>query len=154
MPKALELMDPRVVTVDAAASLLDVHRLFAEEGISGAPVVGDTEELEGVITTTDLIRAVSETHESAAADTTYFRDLLPYSSPDWTSGTEDFQDRLGELTVADFMTRGVVSVGPDASASEVAETLLEHRVHRLFVVEDGVLRGVISAFDLLRLIRD
>jgi CBS domain-containing protein len=154
MPKALELMDPRVVTVDASASLLDVHRLFAEEGISGAPVVGETEELEGVITSTDLIRAVGETHESAASDTTYFRDLLPYSSPDWSSGTEDFQDRLSELTVADFMTRGVVSVGPDVSASEVAETLLEHRVHRLFVVENGVLRGVISAFDLLGLIRD
>jgi len=154
MPKARDLMDEHVVTVDAAASLLDVHRLFTEEGISGAPVVGDTEDLEGVITNTDLVRAVGEAHDSAASDSSYFRDLLPYSSPDWASGPEDFQDRLSELTVADFMTRGVVSVGPDASAAEVAKTLLEHRVHRLFVVDGGALRGVISAFDLLRLIRD
>jgi CBS domain-containing protein len=154
MPKARELMDERVISVDPGASLLDVHRLFSQEGISGAPVVGEAGELEGVITNTDLVRAVGETHESAATDSTYFRDLLPYSSPDWASGPEDFQDRLGELQVADFMTRGVVSVPPDASASEVAQTLMKHRVHRLFVVEDATLLGVVSAFDLLRLVRD
>ncbi|HKJ23427.1 MAG TPA: CBS domain-containing protein, partial [Myxococcota bacterium] len=116
MPKARDLMEERVVTVDAASSLLEVHRLFAAEGISGAPVVSDTEELEGVITNTDLVRAVGEAHDSAVSDSSYFRDLLPYSSPDWEGGPEDFQDRLSQLTVADFMARGVVSVGPDASA--------------------------------------
>jgi CBS domain-containing protein len=154
MPQARELMDERVMTVDPAASLLDVHRLFAAEGISGAPVVNDGGELEGVITNTDLVRAVGETHDSAASDSSYFRDLLPYSSPDWSSGPEDFQDRLAELQVADYMTRGVVSVAPDASAAEIARTLVKHRVHRLFVLEDGTLRGVISAFDLLPLVRD
>jgi len=154
MPQARELMDERVVTVDPATSLLDLHRLLAEEGISGVAVVSETQEIEGVITNTDLVRAVGETHDSAGTDSTYFRDLLPYSAPDWSSGPEDFQDRLAELQVTDFMTRGVVSVGPEASAAEVARTLPDHHVHRLFVVEKDALLGVISAFDLLRLLTD
>ncbi|MBW2316384.1 MAG: CBS domain-containing protein [Deltaproteobacteria bacterium] len=82
MPEARTLMDGRVVTVSSTASLLDVQRLFVAEGISGAPVVGEAEELLGVITSTDLLRAANETHESAGSDSEYFRDLLPYSSPD------------------------------------------------------------------------
>ncbi|MBW2316385.1 MAG: CBS domain-containing protein [Deltaproteobacteria bacterium] len=52
------------------------------------------------------------------------------------------------------MTDSIVSVPPTTSAAQVAETLLKHRIHRLFVVEDGTLQGVVSAFDLLRLIKD
>ena len=154
MPEVHTLMDGRVVTVSSTASLLDVQRLFVAEGISGAPVVGEAEELLGVITNTDLLRAANETHESAGSDSEYFRDLLPYSSPDWAQGPEDFQDRLSALTVADAMTDSIVSVPPTTSAADVAETLLKHRIHRLFVVEDGTLQGVVSAFDLLRLIKD
>lgn len=154
MPEARALMDDRVVTVSAAASLHDVQSLFVSEGISGAPVVNEAEELVGVITTTDLMRAVNETHDSAASETNYFRDVLPFSSPDWNHETEDFQDRLAELTAEDAMTDSVVSVPPTASAKEVAQSLLEHRIHRLFVVEKDTLLGVVSAFDLLRLVGD
>jgi len=147
-------MNDRVVSVDPAASLLDAHQLLVDEAISGAPVVNEVGELEGVVTSTDLMRAVGEAHASAGTDTSYFRDLLPYSSPDWVSGPEDFQDRLSEIQVADVMTRGVVSVGPEASAAEIARTLMKHHIHRLFVVEDGTLLGVVSAYDLLRLIDD
>jgi len=154
MAQAHELMNDQVVAVDPAASLLDVHQLLVEEGISGAPVVNEVGELVGVITSTDLLRAVGEAHASAGTDTSYFRDLLPFSSPDWVSGPEDFQDRLAEIQVGDVMTRGVVSVAPAVSAAEVARTLMKHHIHRLFVVQDGTLLGVVSAYDLLRLIDD
>jgi len=154
MPEVRELMNDRVVSVDPAASLLDAHRLLVDEAISGAPVVNEVGELEGVVTSTDLMRAVGEVHASAGTDTSYFRDLLPYSAPDWASGPEDFQDRLSEIRVSDVMTHGVVSVGPGASAGEVARMLMKHHIHRLFVVEEDTLLGVVSAYDLLRLIDD
>ena len=40
----------------------------------------------------------------------------------------------------------------EATAAEVARALREHRVHRVFVVEDRSLLGVISTFDVLRLV--
>lgn len=149
---ARDLAEKHVVAVSPKASLLDVHRLFVEEEISGAPVVSEDDELVGVITSTDLMRAVEEERDTVAVHSAYFREILPYSSPDWAVLPEDFQDRLSERTVEDVMTRSVITVAPDESAASVARTLRDNRVHRVFVVDRTQLVGVISAFDLLRLV--
>ncbi len=154
IPTARDLMEARVLTVDPEASLLEVHRLFDEEEISGAPVVADDGSLIGVITATDLIRAVGDESAVARVDSQYFRDLLPYSSPDWSSGPEDFQDRLAALRVSDAMTRQVVTIPPSAPASEIARTLRARHIHRVFVAADSQLLGVVTAFDLLRVLED
>jgi CBS domain-containing protein len=154
IPSARDLMERHVISVSPSAPLLDVQRLFAEEGIGGAPVVDEMSTLIGVITSSDLLRAIEEEHDTVAAQADYFRDLLPYSSPDWSSSSEDFQDRLAERRVEEVMTTRVLTVGPEATAAEVAHDLRTHQVHRLFVVQDGRLIGIISTFDLLRVVED
>jgi CBS domain-containing protein len=155
LPTAKDLMETHVMSVDPETSLLDVHRLFVEEQISGAPVVDERGLLLGVISTTDLMRAVDEERDTAIVDAQYFRDVLPYTAPDWaTAGEEDFQDRLRERRVTDVMTRGLIAVPPGSDAAEIARVLREHRIHRVFVVEDQNLLGVISAFDVLRVLEE
>jgi CBS domain-containing protein len=153
MTQARELMEEHVVSVSPETPLLDVHRLFAEEQIGAAPVVDD-EQVIGVITTGDLVRALDEERDTVAMDASYLWDVLPYSSPDWENVPEDLQNRLQQLRASDAMTEGVVSVSPEDSASEVAQTMRAHRVHHVFVVEDGGLRGVISSYDLLRIVEE
>ena len=76
-------------------------------------------------------------------------------SSDWASAPADFQDRLREIRVSNVMTTEVVSVSPDASASDVARTLCEQRVHRVMVMDGERLAGLISTFDLVgRLIQE
>ena len=152
--RARDLMERDVITVTPETRLLDVHRLFVEEEIHGAPVVGEDTLVRGVISTLDLLRLVRDEFEpgAGATATTYFRDELPYSGPDWLQMPEDFQDRMQELTAADAMTRDLVTVGPDATVDDIARTMLEHRVHRVLVCEERVLLGVVSAFDLLRVL--
>ena len=58
MPLARDVMQTHLVTVEPELPLVDVHRLFVEEEITGAPVVDDTGRLLGVISSTDLLRAV------------------------------------------------------------------------------------------------
>jgi CBS domain-containing protein len=147
-------MEARVVSVDPEASLLEVHRLFAEEEIGGAPVVDDVGKLVGVITASDLIRAVEEESGTARVDSEYFRDLLPYSSPDWSAGPEDFQERLAALRVSDAMTRQVVTISPATPAPEIARGLRERHIHRVFVTQGAELLGVVTAFDLLRVLEN
>ena len=154
METVRDLMETHVVSVGVNTSLIDTHRLFVEEEISGAPVVDDEEMLVGVITSADLLRAVEEEHESGSVQTNYFRDILPYSSPDWATYPEDLQDRLSQSQVEDAMTREVITIDPDAPASTAARMLRERRVHRLFAAEGGRMVGVISAFDLLRLLEN
>jgi CBS domain-containing protein len=154
MPRARDVMETAIVSVGPDTPLIDVHRLLTEEEISGAPVVDDEGALLGVITATDLLRAVTEEHEASRADTNYFRDLLPYSSPDWLSAPEDFQDRLSELRAEDAMTREVLTISPDASVALVARELRARHFHRVFVAERDRLVGVVSAFDLLKVVEE
>jgi CBS domain-containing protein len=145
-------MEEQVLMVSPETPLLHVHRLFAEEQIGAAPVVDGSERVIGVITSADLVRTLEEERDTAMVHTSYLRDVLPYSSPDWDNFPDDLQDRLGQLRVSDAMTEGVVSVSPDASAAEVARTLRKNRLHHVFVIEDGALRGVVSTYDLLQLV--
>jgi CBS domain-containing protein len=62
----------------------------------------------------------------------------------------DVISRKGE-TVGEIMSRGVISVGPDASAEDVAGVMGLHGIRRVPVVQDGTLIGIVSRTDLLRL---
>ena len=154
IPTAKDLMETHIISVAPETPLINVHRLFVEEQISGAPVLDDLGVVMGVITAADLLRAVAEEHDTVRVEADYFRDSLPYSSPDWAGAPENFQDRLAELRVSDEMSQGVISVPPSAGAPEVARTLRKAGVHRVFVAEDGRLLGLLSAFDLLKVIED
>ena len=152
--RARDLMERGVITVTPETRLLDVHRLFVEEEIHGAPVVGEDTLVRGVISTLDLLRAVRDEFEPGAGATsaTYFREELPYSGPDWLRIPEDLQDRMQDLTAGDAMSRDIVAVAPDATVDDIARTMLEHHVHRVLVCQDRVLLGVISVFDLIRVL--
>jgi CBS domain-containing protein len=152
MTLARDVMQTGIVTIDPTASLLDVYRLFVDEEISGAPVVDEDGRVLGVVSAQDLLRATEEERDTAVVQTSYFRDVTEFSGPDWQTGVEDFQDRLGERTVADVMTEGAILVAPDAPIAEVASTLRRHRVHRVLVAEGERLVGLISAFDLVALL--
>ena len=149
---ARDVMQTHVVKVSEDDPLSVVERLFFEEGIHGAPVVDDDGQVKGVISATDLLRAVSEEHDISPSEPAYFREDLDFSHFSWGRAPEDFKERLNELTVADYMTNGAVTVRPDTEVTQIARTLRENLIHRVLVVEDGLLRGIVSSFDLVALL--
>ena len=151
---ARDVMQTYLISVNPETPLLEVHRLFVDEEITGAPVVDETGRLLGVISSVDLLRAVEEEHDAASAGSRHFQDILEFSGPEWQEGPDNFQDRLGEQTVSDAMTRGGITVAPDTTVSDVAATLRKHRIHRVFVVDGDQLCGVISTFDLVALLEE
>jgi CBS domain-containing protein len=122
--RARDLMETDLLTVDPETPVVDVHRLFAEEEIHGAPVVDDNFRVCGVVSALDLLRAVGERYN-------------------------DFEDRFRDVTAGDVMTGAIVTVRPDATAAEIAHVMRTQRVHRVLVLEGRELRGVITTFDLL-----
>jgi CBS domain-containing protein len=152
--RARDLMSGDVITVAPSTPILDVHRLFVEEEIHGAPVVDENGVVVGVVSALDLLRVVRDEIDagSGASTTTYFRDELPYAGLDWLNMPEDFAERMQMLTAEDAMTRELVMVGLDDTADEIARTMLEHHVHRVLVGDRETLSGVITTFDLLRVL--
>jgi len=151
---AADVMQRSVVVLSPETSLLDAHRLFIEEEIHGAPVVDDEGMVIGVVSSMDLLRAVSEEHESAGfASDPVFREAREFGPPIWTV-PEDFQDRLANRTVGEVMTEGACTVEETARASAVAKLMSQQRIHRVWVVSEGRPVGVVSTLDLLPLVRD
>jgi CBS domain-containing protein len=153
MPRiAREIMETHVMSVSPESSLVDVQKLFVEEEIHGAPVVDGDNAIVGVITSADILRAVSEQHSSSGTTAAYLREVVEYSSADAGRFSEELDERLGGLCVEDHMTRAPVCVSPDATIPEIARIIGRDRTHRVLVVEGDHLVGLISTFDLVRLL--
>ena len=57
MTQVQDIMTDRVVVISADATIADALSLLLDHGISGLPVVGDEDLLQGVITEVDIIEA-------------------------------------------------------------------------------------------------
>ena len=53
-------------------------------------------------------------------------------------------------TVADIMSRGVISVSPETPTEEVVHVLTDRRIRRVVVLEGDRLVGVVSRSDLIK----
>jgi CBS domain-containing protein len=151
---ARDVMQTDLITVSPDTPLLQVHRLFIEEEINGAPVIDEDDALVGVISSLDLLRAVQEEYDNGAVQTepvSFWKDL-PYAGPDWVRAPENFQDRMSELSASDAMVTEVVSVRPDAAIAEVARIMRRQRIHRVLVVDGRELQGIVTTFDLVGLL--
>ena len=62
----------------------------------------------------------------------------------------DIISKHGER-VGDIMTQDVVTVGEDTDPETIARMLTEQRIRRIPVVRDGMVAGIISRSDLVRL---
>ena len=163
-----EIMQRDVLTVGPDTSVRDLLRRLVDAQISGLPVVSADKEILGVVSTTDVIRLGAEAADAPPGRLTWEPLALPGEeydedsaapfflvSEDWTYPTEGQAQAVSEgifdgYSVADIMTPAAFTVGPRDSVGEVAKFLLQGRIHRALVVEDGQLMGIVTAFDLLR----
>jgi CBS domain-containing protein len=154
--RAKDIMQTRVVSVGVDDPLSSVHRLFADEEISGAPVVDERGEVVGVVTIRDLLRDERDSRDEAEAELAFYREDRAGDLDMLRDGAQIFADRLAERTAGDAMTANVVSVSPDAPVPDIVRTVLDNRIHRVLVTEDREsgrgLVGIISLFDLVALL--
>ena len=59
-------------------------------------------------------------------------------------------ENYANIKVTDVMTRRLAKISPDDKIGTAAELFLDKRIHALPVVEEGVLVGIVTSFDVLR----
>ena len=120
-------------------------KLFAESGISGAPVVDDG-KLVGIVTEGDLIFRDAEIKAPG------FLDILGGIMPlgNWDEYRKEALKSAG-VTVDEVMTTDVITVSPDTSLAEAATIMAERGIKILPVAEDDAMRGVVTRMDILTL---
>ena len=123
--KVCDCMTRHPVSFHADTDLMRAIDLLLQHRLSAAPVVDEHGLLIGLLSEGDCLRGI-------------------------LSGS--YYDAVGG-TVAAYMATAVESVGPDTDIIEVAGRFIDGGRHRLPVVENGHLLGLISRHDVLRAIK-
>jgi CBS domain-containing protein len=151
-----DLMTPTVRTVSPDMRLTELERFLISGHLSGAPVV-QAGKLVGVVSRSDVVRqlVVERTSAEYVADARYSGLASWHHLPDmemagWIS--DAVADHLEHVRVGDIMVTDVLTVAPDADIRDAARVMVDHHVHRVLVVEGDVVRGILSATDLVRLV--
>jgi CBS domain-containing protein len=150
-----DIMRSEVLAAGVDWSLETLADFLVDNSISGAPVTTQNGELVGVVSLTDIVRqsSMGNSHtESGSTHDVYLYELESQMSRDEIRVFHAQEDST--VRVSDIMTPMIFRVDPDTSLQEIAETMLKGRIHRVFVTEDGRLTGIVTALDMLQVIRD
>jgi len=119
--------DPHTVTPDD--TLASALQLTREHRIRHLPVVLSTGGLTGIVSDRDIRLAMPSPLAVADAERADF---------------------LSRTSVAEVMTRGVITISPHDTIEDAAKLLYQHRIGALPVVStDGQLQGILSETDIL-----
>lgn len=148
---ASEYMQRDVVTVSPDDTLRDALGLMTENHVTGLPVMDEHSHCVGLITSSDILNYEQE-HAAESADGAT-ADFFDPETQQWETvpisvfGLEEF----GEVRVCDVMTRDLIWVDRDTTLKNVAERMINERVHRVLVMDVASrLYGILSAYDFVR----
>jgi CBS domain-containing protein len=144
MMQARDLMTTSVITIRPDATVGEAARLMLERNASCLPVVDEQGQLVGILTHTDF--GLHPKYQPLV-DNVY--SLLGSSTT--PQHIEEVSRKVSSKPVEEVMRHPVVTIQEDASIEEVTELMLRQEVHRLPVMRDSQLVGIITSHDFLKL---
>lgn len=182
MLRVRDIMTTSVVSVTPEMSVRDAIELLSTRHLSGAPVVSGG-RIVGVVSATDLMEFLAQlpgvptmrpdqgggdedldvTAEEADADSAwqsaYFADLWDDVGADtaarFESNANPEWDVLAEHEISEVMTRAPLhTVLADDPAESAAHVMESEKIHRVLVVSDDHLVGIVSSMDITRAAAD
>jgi CBS domain-containing protein len=132
--KVTEIMSRPVITVLPETSVKDAAALLVQHGISALPVVDGAGDLIGIVSEADLVSIEARPDPRSQATP-----LPP------TAGTAPW-------SVAEVMTRPVITIAEGGAVSQAARLMLEADVKRVPVVRNRKVVGIVSRRDLVKII--
>jgi CBS domain-containing membrane protein len=131
MLKVKDLMTLDVFTLKENDSLRMARSMMSLARIRHIPIVDENHRFIGLITHRDLLTAT----------------ISKFADIDKT-----VQDEIDSgIPISEIMRDDIRSVEPEMMLREAAEILLHHKYGCLPVVEDGLLKGIITEADFLKL---
>lgn len=145
MLTARDIMTTEVITVGPHTTVEELARILMEHHIDGAPVVDEAGELVGIVTEHDLINRQKRLHIP-----TVVRILDAFIYLESSKKFEEDLKLMLATKVGDICKMDVVTVGEDATVTEMATIMSEKGIHLLPVMREGRMAGVVGKEDLLR----
>ena len=144
-----DAMTADVVVARRVDTLLNAARVMRDRKVSGVPVVGPNGAVVGILSERDIVERLR-----VSAGVVQYRGILDLV----VEAADGRMDRLQRCVrtlkatkVGEAMTRRPITIEPDEPLSEAARLLHQSEIHRVPVVDDGRLVGILTREDLLRI---
>lgn len=141
--KVRDVMRAPAVSISTDASYEEAARLMHRNRFSGLPVIDDAGRLVGIVSEKDLFRAIYPNYEEFCSN--------PEICLDQEAREAEIESIRGR-PVRDFMTRGVITIGSASPVLQAGGLMLARGLHRLPVVDDGRLVGIVTRREIYRAI--
>jgi len=136
------IMTNHIVALDYSMPFLDAAKMLIAYHISGAPVVTESGELIGIISEKDLMRAMYPTYRQV-----YEHSYLFYYDEELEAAAESAKEK----TVAEIMSKRLITTTPDTHVLKVGGLMIATGVHRVPVIDENHrLIGMVSRGDVYR----
>lgn len=119
--KVSQLMSGNVISVSPDDTAANAARLISKNNIGSLPVCMSDGKIRGIVTDRDIVT----------------RCIAPESDPETTR-------------VREIMTRGIISIAPDADVREAAQLMAGEQIRRLPVTNEGKVIGILSLGDMAK----
>ena len=137
-----DIMTEDVFAVARDTSLGTAVRMLSDRAITGAPVIDGEARVVGVISRSDLFDCYRKS--STPGKPVYFR----VTNDELVILRDEGPPRAG--VVDDVMSRFVLSISPDRTVIDAVRLMVADEVHRLLVVEDHRVVGIITSMDVMK----
>lgn len=149
--KVRDVMSKDPVVLKPTATLREAAITLADESVGGCPVVDDQNRMIGMLSEVDILEALKTQHKE-------LRMLMPPEITFGISFVEIIKERealaafkeVESKIVQDIMTRDVYAVAANDNVERAIQMMVQHKVHRIPVVEGGKLIGILTRGDILR----
>ncbi|MFO7892649.1 MAG: CBS domain-containing protein [Longimicrobiales bacterium] len=127
-----DIMNHRVHSVDPDTTVRGALEIMLRRRLNAVPVVGEKGEVLGLVSESDIMRALLPRIPRAGAE-----DVESEQEPD-------------DQRVRDIMARSVLCVSDDLGVNEVASMMINKDVEQIPVVHEGAITGMVSRTDIIR----
>ncbi len=139
------VMTTPAVSVCQSDTVRDLIHKMVEGQISSLVVVGDDNQVVGMVSASDLLKVVLATEQTLDSDYPHYDDCL------WA--VDLIQQKLGSDKVSEVMSEVIITVAAEDSVQRAAEIMFRDHLHHLPVVEtDGRLVGMLSSQDFVKFV--
>lgn len=148
---ARDIMTPHVKSVPASWTMQQFARFLATNSISGSPVVNDRGEIVGIATLSDI----ADFHLNTVTQD-YERRMTPEELQEARRLRQFIFEEMQKVPVEvrDIMTPIVFAVQEETPIQEIARLMMKEHLHRIFVKRADKVIGIITSYDMLKVIAD
>jgi CBS domain-containing protein len=149
---ASDVMNTRVLAVRPDITVRELATFLTENEISGAPVMDGHGRLLGMVSLSDIAQGEADEAGLGSSESDPEASVHGWEEEATIDEMRELHVEGGEALVRDIMTPAAYAVPDDTPVSRLARTMVAGRVHRLLVVRDQRVVGIVTSLDLLTLL--